>query len=117
MPALYRVYRTNLTFSHVLPDRPEVVDKACLMNHAHSDRPLTIKLMSGTFNNKWVDFKTIKEKVEIILDSKYRTNLGEMDVETIVENLARDIAFAFSLNLAQVKIHLQESDRYGISLE
>lgn len=114
---LYRVYKTSLSFTHHLSGGSELVDKSCLMEHQHDNSDflnLTIKLIDS---GKWIDFKTIKQKVEELLNEKYRKDLGEMDAETITKKLAFDIAMRLSMHLAQVKVELMETSKYGVSIE
>ena len=113
MSQLYRMYKTQFAFKHKLEDKPEVVDKACLLEHVHEEVPLIVKVKD---NGTWLDFKEIKRCVELSL-IEFKKNIGAMDTETLAKSLANVIAFNLGVSNEDVQLQFWETTKYGMCYE
>ena len=50
------VYSTNLNFTHMIDDRPELVDKSCAVPHSHTSR---IRVTVPINDEEFLDFKNL----------------------------------------------------------
>lgn len=122
-----REYTLRTSFTHSVEDRPELVDKGCLMPHTHE----VASIKFGVQSNLWVDFKEIKkaannamkvlchpESIKFSEDGSeiLSADLGKMDTETIIDELITlmKVEFVKIDPKAKMSIWVQETLKYGI---
>ena len=107
------VYSTNLNFTHMISDRPELVDKACAIPHTHTSR---INVTVPIFDHEFLDFKSVKKGVENIVGKMRGKNItddfGIESTEEFVEYIAK--AVKKELNREKVDVYIQETEKYGM---
>ena len=120
---MWLTYDTKLSFKHLLHDEQWVKDKACLEVHQHTDSPLHVEM--ETIPDRTLDFKDLKEAVEFIL-IKYRdVNISSKFHLHTCEEFTRTLHGDITLKLRQklhvphvvVKVHLQETSKYGVTID
>lgn len=106
------VYSTNLNFTHMINDRPELVDKACAVPHSHTSR---LRITVPISDEEFLDFKTVKQETEKVMDRLRGKNVtksfGIYQTEEFVEWVAKEI----EKNLKRkVDVYIQETEKYGM---
>ena len=109
---LYYTYETKITFSHKLEPRQEVVDKSCLDTHEHKDTPVVIGIK--VTEHEWIDFKEIKQRIELIISDLYTGDLGVCDTESFVKSLASNVAEEFNRTTDEIFVQFRETQKYGV---
>jgi hypothetical protein len=106
------MYRRTISLTHKIPPRLELVDESCLQDHPHPHAMLTVSLRDS---GAWIDFKTIKERVNsAIADAKLEGDVGVIDMETYIDRLHDAVADALAADKKDVMIELWETEKYGI---
>jgi len=107
----------------MLHDEAWVKDNACLNVHEHNDSPLHVEM--EVIRDHPLDFKDLKEVVEFIL-IKYRdVNISTKFHLHTCEEFSISLHGDISLKLRQrlhvphvvVKLHLQETSKYGVTID
>ena len=117
---LWLTYDTKLHFAHVLKDEPWVVDKKCLDVHEHTS---DLKFRVQALSDEKLDFKKIKKVIEGLLDQYRDKNISQVlrvnSTEEFVCRLVGDVEVAlFSMgHKRKVQLHIQETAKYGVTLE
>ena len=106
-----RHYTGTISFTHYISNRSELTDKTCCNTHGHENVKIKVELLQSG----WIDYKTMKQLIEPILDS-YRGNIGEADTETITKNMLSLLFKAFP-KAAGIGIDIQETSKYEIEVK
>lgn len=106
-------YRTRLNYEHRIENIPEIEDR-CKKDHAHNNVEVIVKVET---TSEFLDFKTIKDKVEEILEDFRGVNItdkfGLGTVEKLAYHLGNKIGNALN---RQVDLEIWETEKYGVEL-
>ena len=118
---LWLTYDTKLHFAHVLKDESWVVDKKCLDVHEHTS---DLKFRIQALPEEKLDFKKIKKVIEGLLNHYRDKNISkEFEINSTEEfacKLVAQVELAISSsfqNKRKVQLHIQETVKYGVTVE
>ncbi|MFQ6025313.1 MAG: 6-pyruvoyl tetrahydropterin synthase family protein, partial [Nitrosopumilaceae archaeon] len=104
-------YRTQLNYEHRIEDVPVVEDR-CKSNHSHDNVEIIVKVET---TSEFLDFKTIKDKVEKILEDFRGANItdkfGIGTAEKLASHLGNKISDALNRS---VQLQIWETEKYGV---
>ena len=104
-------YTCDIDYSHRIT-KENLVDNACKCNHTHPKVTINVAVKTIVFK----DFKAVKAMVENILVPMRGKNItDDFGIET-TEDLARYILDKCLTSARHVKVHIQETEKYGVSL-
>ena len=106
------VYSTNLNFTHMIADRPELVDKSCAVPHSHTSR---IRITVPINDEEFLDFKKVKQETEKVMDRLRGKNITEEfglgQTEEFVVWVSKEIEKKLK---RKVDVYIQETEKYGM---
>jgi len=106
------VYSTNLNFTHMINDRPELVDKSCAIPHSHTSR---LKITVPISDDEFLDFKKVKKATETVMDRLRGKNITEEFGIGQTEEFVVWVAKEIEKNLKRkVDVFIQETEKYGM---
>ena len=117
---MWLTYDTSLHFEHVLKDEEWVADKDCLEVHDHTSE---FKFKIQAIVDKKLDFKIIKKIIEATMsqykDQNISQKFGINSTEDFACRLVDEIEIALSspIDRRKVQLHIQETEKYGVTLE
>ena len=115
---LWLTYDTVIGYSHKLRDVEWVTDKACLDVHDHQRVALQFKIQA--LPDVDIDFKEINKIVENIIFKYHQVNISEKfeiySTEEFVCRIVDEVETVFG-HTRKVRLHLQETQKYGVTVE
>lgn len=118
------IYKTTTAYTHKIKFREELNDRDCTDMHYHPKVPIIV-IVEAT--NEFLDFKDLKECVEIPLkplssDSDLNAMLSTDDAtaEYFAQWLQKEVTYRLYQNgfgNRSVRIILHETDKYGVDTE
>lgn len=107
-------YRSNLNYEHRIDNTPGVVEERCKIDHPHPNVEIIVKVET---TSEFLDFKTIKDRVEEILENYRGINITDEFGITTVENLATHLENKISSVLKRpISLEIWETDKYGVEI-
>lgn len=117
---MWITYDTSLHFEHTLKDELWVEDKSCLDVHEHTSE-LNFRIQA--IHDEPIDFKKIKKIITTILSPYENKNISKHYEIYSTEEFACALVDAveaalFSIGVKRkVQLHIQETEKYGVTIE
>ena len=117
---LWLTYDVSITFKHNLKEESWVVDDSCLVPHEHTSE---FEFRIQALPNEKIDFKKIKEIINAIMNQYIHINITEIYGINSTEDFACKIVGEIEEALftlggkRKVQLHIQETAKYGVTVE
>jgi len=130
----WRIFKLQCRYQHSVEDRPELVDKGCLVPHNHGftpNPPVYFEFRIAT--REWVDFKTLKAKCTNVVERMVINKIDHTLIKSYppdglpfydfgvvdTEHILKDIRQMLKVELAEyenvrIQIFLMETSKYGL---
>ena len=106
------VYSTNLNFTHMIDDKPELVDKSCAVPHSHTSR---LRITVPISDDEFLDFKKVKKATETVMTRLRGKNITEVFGIQATEDFVVWVSKEIEKNLKRkVDVYIQETEKYGM---
>lgn len=117
---MWLTYDTSLHFMHTLKDELWVIDRSCLEVHEHTSQ---FKFRIQAILDDTLDFKIVKKIIEATMnqyrDQNISKKFGINSTEDFAIKLVDEVEIALSspINKRKVQLHIQETAKYGVTVE